>query len=116
MHPQETLPTDRTAPTLKYGSRTQDAVKVSQYLSQGVPFVVENVKVEGVYNPKYFINKYHGTECNITLVESGITQPSTVDRFFESFSHPHEPAARAKLKVKYRSSDCLVHLMISCFR
>lgn len=72
---------------------------MQELLSQGVPFVVNGVKLWGTYNPKYFSNKYHGDPCKIHFVEQGSTEETTVNEFFSMFGHLRVPEARAKLKV-----------------
>ena len=73
--------------------------RMRELLSQGVPFVVNGVKLQGTYDPKYFSNKYHGDPCKIYFIEQGSTEETTVNEFFSMFGHLCAPEARAKLKV-----------------
>lgn len=78
-------------------------------LSQGVPFVVNNIEIRGKYDPDYFINKYHGHHCRVHYVNTGKVENATVEQFFRTFGNLHPPEARAKLKV------CLVILSFDSF-
>lgn len=113
---QQPSPTDRTVPVLDKSDKTT----ASQLLSQGVPFVVNNVQLRGTYDPKYFINKYYGNPCRIHLVESGTTKETTVDEFFRTFGHLRAPEARAKLKVNHSAlrscSPYFIHFHLLCVR
>lgn len=76
-----------------------------QLLSQGVPFVVNNIQLRGAYDPNYFINKYHGESCSIHYVNTGQVEKTTVDKYFRTFGDLRPSNARAKLKVN--PSSCL---------
>lgn len=73
--------------------------RMQELLSQGVPFVVNGMKLWGTYDPKYSSNKYHGDPCKIHFIEQGSTKETTVNEFFSTFSHLCAPEARAKLIV-----------------
>ena len=75
-----------------------------QLISQGVPFVMNNVNMRGTYDPNYFINKYHGHSCKVHYTNTGKVKEMTVDQIFRTFGDLRSPEARAKLKV------CLVVL------
>ena len=53
-----------------------------QLISQGVPFVVNNVNMRGTYDPNYFINKYYGRSCKVHYANTGKVEETTVDQFF----------------------------------
>lgn len=72
-----------------------------QLLGNGVPFVVNNVKVSDNFNPTYFINKYYGEECDIVYVDEGRQAKTTVNDFFRTFGHTRPTEARAKLKASF---------------
>lgn len=70
-----------------------------QLLSQGVPFVVNDIQMRGTYDPNYFMNKYYGEPCKIHHVDTGEVQETTVDQFFRTFGNLRPLDARAKLKA-----------------
>lgn len=80
-------------------------------LSCGVPIVVNNVRMQGDYNPEYFIHKYQGDECTVHDCQTGKQYTSSVDAFFETFGQRH-PKANGVLKLKVGSSAVSRRLML----
>ena len=72
-----------------------------QLLSQGVPFIVNNIKMQGTYDPNYFVNKFYGRSCHINYVNAGKVEQTTVEHFFCTFGNSHPSEARAKLKASF---------------
>ena len=54
-------------------------------LSQGVPFIVNNIKMQGTSNPNYFVNKFYGHSCCIHYINVGKVDQITAELFFSSF-------------------------------
>ena len=72
-----------------------------QLLSQGIPFIMNNIKMWGTYDPNYFINKFHGRPCYIHYINSGKIEQTTVENFFHTFGDPHPSETRVKLKASF---------------
>lgn len=83
-----------------------------QLLSQGVPFVVNNIQLQGNFDPDYFINKHHGRPCNIHFVNTGKVEQTTVENFFRTFGDLRAPEARAKLKASLSSHFAFLRIIL----
>lgn len=94
-----------TPPVFECDNRIQQQheAEVLELISRGVPVIVNNVKMQGNYDPDYFIHKYPGEECTIHECEGGKERIGTVDAFFKTFGQQHsESDGILKLKVSPR--------------
>lgn len=87
---------DRSVPKFQKNAKNKNLMR--RLLSQGVPFVMDDIRLRGTYDPKYFANKYYDEPCKIHL-ETGKVKKTTVGQFFSTFGDVRQPADRAKLKV-----------------
>ena len=59
--------------------------KMHHLLSQGVPFIVNNIKMQGTFNSNYFVNKFYGHSCCIHYINVGKVDQITAELFFFFF-------------------------------
>ena len=59
--------------------------KMHHLLSQGVPFIVNNIKMQGTFNPNYFVNMFYGHSCCIYYINVGKVDQITAELFSSSF-------------------------------
>ena len=72
-----------------------------QLLSHGIPFIMIGIKMQGTYNPNYFINKFYGHSCHIHYVNSGKVEQTTIKHFFCTFGNLRPSETRVKLKASF---------------
>jgi hypothetical protein len=78
-----------------------DMDQFEHYWSRGVPVVISNVqsKLQGIWGPSYFIERYGAQEVYVYDCETNSPQPSTVAAFFRTFGKPRVSGQIFKLKV-----------------
>jgi len=81
------------------------SLKVSDFLhdwSRGLPVVVVEVLIQGLWDPSYFINTFDDEGVTLINCETDQTKKSTVKEYFETFLNPTGESGIWKLKVAYQ--------------
>jgi hypothetical protein len=75
-----------------------------RYWGQGIPVVITHVKLQGSWDPEYFIDMFGDKNVTIQNCETGKTRVVLLEKFFRDFGKPREKDAEIwKVKVCYLS-------------
>lgn len=90
--------------------RRQDLklLEFEHYWSHGIPVVITDVKMQGKWDPEYFIQAYGTQMVTIVECETQKTMQRSVAYFFERFGKHHDGTGIWKLKVHFCSSSCFM--------
>jgi hypothetical protein len=74
-----------TAEIPTFRKKDIDISTFQSHLSQGIPIVINDVKIQGYWGPEYFMEQYGSDTVTIIDCESGASEVSTVAKFFSQF-------------------------------